>query len=163
MKKKAFTLIELMVAMAIIGVLIGLTVYGISIAQQAQRDTERKSALSDITLGETSYEQTYSTAPKFIDFDSSNAYIGDVSGLSSTNCSTSHCVAVHLKGAAIPSVVGNLNGASMSVLGTQTNTTTTKYGFENCTSGYYIGICLEGGKPYSLGTCSDSSITMTCP
>lgn len=48
--KKGFTLLELIVAMAIIAVLMGLSLFGIQSVQRSQRDTERRSALSNINL-----------------------------------------------------------------------------------------------------------------
>lgn len=48
--KKAFTLVELLVAMAVIAVLITLSVFGIATVQQSARDTQRRSALRDIEV-----------------------------------------------------------------------------------------------------------------
>lgn len=54
-KLKAFTLLELIVAMAIIAVLIGLSVVGINTVQRSTRDTERLSAMNDLVLEIESY------------------------------------------------------------------------------------------------------------
>ena len=61
--KKAFTLVELLVAMAIIGVLIGLAIFGMTAALRSQRDAERKSAVSDINIGITAYLEAYNVYP----------------------------------------------------------------------------------------------------
>jgi prepilin-type N-terminal cleavage/methylation domain-containing protein len=49
-RKNAFTLIELMVAMGIIGVLVTLSLLGIVIVQRSLRDTQRRDAASAIRL-----------------------------------------------------------------------------------------------------------------
>lgn len=53
-KYSAFTLVELLVAMAIISVLIGLAIGAISVAQRVSRDSQRRGALQEISayLGE---------------------------------------------------------------------------------------------------------------
>lgn len=53
MNKKAFGLVELLVAMAIIAILVGLAVLGITIVQRNARDTERRSKVSDIEIALT--------------------------------------------------------------------------------------------------------------
>lgn len=65
-KQKAFTLVELLVAMAIIGVLLGLAIFGLASAQRAQRDTERRAALQDIHIGIQTFYETYSKYPTHI-------------------------------------------------------------------------------------------------
>ena len=65
-QKKAFTLVELLVAMAIIGVLLGLAVFGLASAQRASRDTERKAALQDINIGYQAYYEKNNTYPSNI-------------------------------------------------------------------------------------------------
>lgn len=62
-QNKAFTLVELLVAMAIIGVLLGLAIFGLSTAQRAQRDTERKTALQDLNMGVQVFYETYNRYP----------------------------------------------------------------------------------------------------
>ncbi|MBN2015739.1 type II secretion system protein [Candidatus Dojkabacteria bacterium] len=48
--KKGFTLVELLVVLAIVGILIGLAVGGIRIVQQVNRDTQRKAWARDVQL-----------------------------------------------------------------------------------------------------------------
>jgi general secretion pathway protein G len=49
--KKGFTLIELLVVISIIGILIGLSVFGLQGARQSSRDAKRKSDLQSIRSG----------------------------------------------------------------------------------------------------------------
>jgi prepilin-type N-terminal cleavage/methylation domain-containing protein len=49
-EQKGFTLVELLVAMAIIAILIGMAVFGINVVQQNARDTQRRAAVSDIEI-----------------------------------------------------------------------------------------------------------------
>jgi prepilin-type N-terminal cleavage/methylation domain-containing protein len=54
--KKGFTLIELMVAMAIIAALIGMSVFGINLVQRSERNTKRRAALNNINLAVRNYQ-----------------------------------------------------------------------------------------------------------
>jgi len=54
-KQKAFTLVELLVVMAIIGILIGLSVFGINAALTASRDTQRSADLNNIRIAIEAY------------------------------------------------------------------------------------------------------------
>jgi len=49
-RKKAFTLVELLVAMAVIAILLGLAVFGITVVQQNARDTQRRTMVNDIEI-----------------------------------------------------------------------------------------------------------------
>ena len=53
--KKAFTLVELLVVMVIIGILIGLAIFGLSTAQKGGRDTSRKNDVRNIVTAMESY------------------------------------------------------------------------------------------------------------
>ena len=48
--KKAFTLLELLVAMAIIAILIALAIFGILQVQKNSRDTQRRKAMEDVKM-----------------------------------------------------------------------------------------------------------------
>lgn len=50
MKNKAFTLIEVLVVMVIIGILIGLSVFGLGAVQKGARDGEKKNTLNQVGL-----------------------------------------------------------------------------------------------------------------
>lgn len=61
--KKAFTLLELVVAMAIIATLLGLSLFGIQAVQRSQRDTERRAALQSVNLELANYYSENATYP----------------------------------------------------------------------------------------------------
>ncbi len=51
MMKKGFTLIELLVVISIIGVLVAVSIFGLSSARESARDARRKSDLESIKAG----------------------------------------------------------------------------------------------------------------
>lgn len=63
--KKAFTLIELMVAMGVVAVLIGLSVFGIQTVLRNQRNTERLKFASDLQLSATDFYNVRRAYPTF--------------------------------------------------------------------------------------------------
>lgn len=65
---KAFTLVELMVAMSIIAILIGLSAFGIATAQRNLRDNQRRDKVKDVAAGLANYytlNNSYPTATSF--------------------------------------------------------------------------------------------------
>lgn len=48
--KESFTLVELLIVMAIVAVLMGIAIYGITIVQRNTRDTARRSKLNEINI-----------------------------------------------------------------------------------------------------------------
>ncbi len=63
MRKKGFTLIELMVAMGVIAVLIGMSILGIQTVLRSQRDTERRSIASTVQLNAQGFFNTVGRYP----------------------------------------------------------------------------------------------------
>ena len=63
-KEKAFTLVELLVVMAIIAVLSGLGIMSFISSQQKSRDTKRKGDLKNITLALEAYYNDYGKYPE---------------------------------------------------------------------------------------------------
>ena len=61
--KRAFTLLELMVAMGIIAILAAMSVFGISIVQRSLRNTTRRKALEDLNLAINQYYESRGTYP----------------------------------------------------------------------------------------------------
>jgi len=62
-KQKGFTLVELLVVLAIIGILLSLAVGGIRIVQEVNRDTQRKALVRDIQLSLESYNEKHNQYP----------------------------------------------------------------------------------------------------
>ena len=66
-KKKGFTLIELMVVVAIIGILLSITLYSISLARENARDKQRVADISQIELALSIYKEKNREYPTFDD------------------------------------------------------------------------------------------------
>ncbi len=65
-KEKGFTLVELLVVLAIVGILIALAIGGIRIVQQVNRDTQRKALVRDIELVLEAYQERSNSYPDTI-------------------------------------------------------------------------------------------------
>lgn len=63
MKHKAFTLVELLIAMAIIAILIAISAYGIALVQRNSRNTQRASFTNDFKIGLEKFYSNYGTYP----------------------------------------------------------------------------------------------------
>ncbi len=75
-KQRGFTLVELLAAMAIIAVLLGLAVFGINLAQRSSRDTQRRSAANDISLAVQSYYEQNGAYPTSLTFATNSVPVG---------------------------------------------------------------------------------------
>lgn len=76
---EAFTLIELLVVISIVGILLGLSVFGMQGARQASRDAKRKADLEQIRSGIEMYKADCGTYPTSLTFG------GSLSGNCPTN------------------------------------------------------------------------------
>lgn len=134
--KKAFSLIELLVAMAIIAVLLGLVGFGISTAQRNSRDSQRRQKVADIKL----VLEDYNTRK--------NTYPGTLPAATSTTVT----VDATATGGSV-----TMSGPTL-VLPTTTITGSTSSGTEYCykantaQGGYKIGALLESGSWYYSNT-----------
>jgi len=63
MTKKGFTLIELLVVISIVGILIGLSIFGLAGARESSRDARRKADLELIRSGLEIYRSDCNTYP----------------------------------------------------------------------------------------------------
>ncbi|MEI6462218.1 MAG: type II secretion system protein [bacterium] len=68
-KLKAFTIVELLVVMAVIGVLLSLAVFGIQALQKNQRETQRLNDLRNIQGSLESYYSKYRRYPLQTEFN----------------------------------------------------------------------------------------------
>lgn len=149
---KAFTLVELLVAMAIIGVLIGLSLFGISAAQRNSRDTARRAAVQDINAGMADYFSQTGRFPSAIYFDTDEVLI-DSDG-DGTCASGEVCVPVPLDGAAIPNETGTAGATvgSPDVIGEESTVNDSQWCYGPQTDGYTLAVKLESGESFEGGT-----------
>lgn len=139
--KKGFTLLELLVAMAIIAVLLALAIFGILQVQKNSRETQRRKALEDINMGITDFYSRYYQYPDYINFDFDNSKA--VICLDYTSCGSTKVVVVELKNSARPSDGGGVE---------RTTTNLTQYKFSLEDDGYILAFCREDGVPEDAGT-----------
>jgi prepilin-type N-terminal cleavage/methylation domain-containing protein len=77
MKIKGFTLIELLVVISIIGILVGLSIFGLQGARKASRDAVRKADLEQIRSGLGMYKADCNSYPLTLNLYSSTSLHGD--------------------------------------------------------------------------------------
>lgn len=128
-KKNGFTLLELIVAMAIIAVLMGLSLFGIQSVQRSQRDTERRAALSNINLEVAAYYGDNGSYPT-VTFNVTNSTV------------------------TIGSKTLSLKGAAKIIKPGPSNTTGTTYCYTGAGQAtYQLGVYLEGTESWgAVGT-----------
>lgn len=73
--EKGFTLMELLIAMAIIAVLIALGIAGYSIARRAARNTQRKDVIREVQMYMEDFETKHRTSPDTIVIDVSASQV----------------------------------------------------------------------------------------
>jgi prepilin-type N-terminal cleavage/methylation domain-containing protein len=76
-KYSAFTLVELLVVISIIGILIGLSVFGLQGARKASRDAVRKADLEQIRSGLGMYKADCDLFPSDLNLSSATSLRGD--------------------------------------------------------------------------------------
>jgi len=130
-KLKAFTLVELLVAMAIFAVLVALAIGGVTIAQRAARDAQRRDAMKTIGLN---IANLYSSSSQFPTTITGNA-TGATPGGTLTMTSGSLTGTVQLTGPAILALTTQVGSGTGG----------TKYCYGTTTSGYVLGALMEDG------------------
>ena len=145
--KKAFTLLELLVAMAIIAIILSLAIFGIIQVQRNSRETQRRKAAEDINIGIQDYFSNYGEYPAVLNWSRTAATLCD-----SIGCDSTQAVVVPLKTAA----QYDANG------------TTTKFTKWSALSynprGYILAYCNERGQVVDAGTVNNSDGgSFSCP
>lgn len=132
-KKTAFSLIELLVSMAIIGVLLGLVGFGIATAQQNARDSQRRQTLSDIAIAVEDFRLKYGVLPAGIALDGTDIVLGNNAGGAGI-----------LENYDIDLTTGPTAFASNRI--TTANSTGYCYGLVEDGVGYELAVLLESGQ-----------------
>ena len=130
--KKAFTLVELLVAMAIIAILLGLSVVGITIVQQNARDTQRRAKVSDMEIAITGQLVSQQNLPYSFK-----------TAVNLANTETAVYVSPNLTIQLTGSLRREKNGAEFTM---DTNSSRTDYCYNIEGNLYVIGVALEGGS-----------------
>ncbi len=126
-KLPAFSLTELLAALAIIAILAGLAVAGISYTQRTTRDQERKLVATQIQSALDSYLRTNGGYPSGANLSFQTSQIS-IAG----------------------KVVVQLSGFK-SYSSTATTAAATRYYYSKDTSGYLLCVYLEAGGSYRMG------------
>ncbi|MBL8014836.1 MAG: type II secretion system protein [Candidatus Doudnabacteria bacterium] len=137
--KKAFTLVELMVVMAIIAVLMGLAAFGIATALRVLRDNQRRDSVRNIAVALNAYYADNSRYPTTI-----------------TLSTTAFTVAT---GYVVP-----LAGVAQATNNATPNANGTAYCYSTTTDGFRLGAKLETSTWFMMGSastvtpCTDANI-----
>lgn len=87
--KKGFTLIELLVVISIIGILMGISIIGLTGARESSRDARRKGDIELIKSGLELYRADCNSYPTTAEFPSAgSSLVGD--GISASTCLSSN-------------------------------------------------------------------------
>ena len=136
-RDKGFTLVELLVAMAIIAVLIGLAGFGVTLALRASRDAGREETLDSMRVAIADYLATNNSYPAkaAVTYANGNITVG------TTN--------IPVDGHLVP--VAKVDGSS---------TGGTVYCYGVTTEGYFLAAQLENDKYYELGSSDSDSCAL---
>ncbi len=142
-KKNAFTLIELMVAMGIIGVLVTLSLLGITIVQRSLRDTQRRDSVNAVRLAVEGHYTNNSVYPDIeIQVGGNAMLVGNEE------------VELNGPGKACPS--------GTSVADAQSDSSCSIYCYDTDGNTYSLGVMVEGGTITQVGNSGDDC-SLTTP
>ena len=167
-------MVELLVAMAIIGLLIATAIWGIGIAQQGARNTQRRESGSQLLAGATEYYSRFNQQPNCVfPFSSTEIRFG-INGSGCTSAPTTQYYAVSLAGNAV-SPLSVTTRLSTDLAGNGTTASSTEYvirtPYTNPAAPAGVNIlncvCMEGGGFSDLsepqGTASSTACGTVCP
>jgi len=149
--KRAFTLLELIIAMAIIAVLMGLGVFAITKAQVSSRDSQRVSALNDVSVAIEQIYQNYGTYPSAYTLKKAVNGTGSITFTVPNAPAGSTVPTVSLKGPAAP--------AATTSNGTTSSATQFCVGVDPTYATYVIGVQTEGAQTWQY---KGSYATVNC-
>ncbi|MFW5702457.1 MAG: type II secretion system protein [Candidatus Dojkabacteria bacterium] len=146
-KVQGFSLVELLVTMAIIAVLLGLVGFGIATAQRNSRDSQRRQTVSDVRLALEDYLTRTNQYPTAAQFSQDGTQITIGSGVLPAGSE----IQIEVSGAQVPAATTGSGG--------------TQYCYQaDGNGGYILGAKLENGDWFDqsstiAGTaeCSDSN------
>jgi prepilin-type N-terminal cleavage/methylation domain-containing protein len=155
---KAFTMVELLVAMAIIGLLIAVAIWGIGLAQQSARNTQRREAATQMVAAISEFYSRYNVQPTEIRFTADKMCLGINAADLNTTCDTGaglSVYAINLQGIVLPNTTGLgpvAISSTIAELGTAAtgDATLTKYRLgtgisQGTVTGNVVCVQLEGG------------------
>jgi prepilin-type N-terminal cleavage/methylation domain-containing protein len=151
--KKGFTLLELLVAMAIIAVLVALAIFGILQVQKNSRETQRRKALEDVNIGINDFYSRYGQYPRYVDFK----YIDSEGDNNARICEDA---ATCLDDVIVP--LNNSARANRTNDKTTTNATYYEYTLDD--DGYKLAFCTEDEEIVNGGTSLEdfTEVDMNC-
>jgi prepilin-type N-terminal cleavage/methylation domain-containing protein len=166
-KYSAFTMLEILIAISIIGVLIGLSIFGIILVQRNSRDVDRKLIVEKVGGDLDRLYSKNRTLPKHYSISTNMLLVGNTSQSVSNanNClsNSNNCIFVkldkHLQ-------IGNCSISGDMILNSPrilscppnvSNNTQTAYCYALKNDGYVFSTKLESGQIYSVGTSSDKN------
>jgi prepilin-type N-terminal cleavage/methylation domain-containing protein len=129
--KKAFTLIELMVAMGVVAVLVTMSVVGIQIVQRSLRNTQRRDILNTFNLYLTGFSNDNGRFPL------ANEVSFKDNGNGTGSILVNNVEVTELKGPTIPQATTDQGGTAYCYISEDGST-------------YALAVTVEGGDPWSL-------------
>ncbi len=149
--KKGFTMVELLVAMAIVGLLIATAIWGIGVAQQSARNTQRREAGAQILAGFSEYYSRFNTQAAAGRLGTDGLCICNTT-TNATSCTKAtpgqNCYFISLNGIVTGTNTSvNLNVAGGQKMGAETSASNTQWiiGNGSTVGGTKICASLEGG------------------
>lgn len=152
MKKKGFTLLELIIGMAIVAVLATLGIAGISVVQRSTRDTERRKTLEQINLQLEDMKGPLGRYPELVGRPTAST-TNELRICAVSSCTNTVVRTIELKGSAVLFTTNPSDGRTTSE-GTVYCYTRTSNG-----SAFSVGVSLEGGDAFYLGSATPCSFT----
>ena len=163
--KKGFTMVELLVAMAIIGLLIATAIWGIGLAQQSARNTQRRTAGSLLVAGFAEFYARFNVQPNTFTWA-----VATPTNITLTNGTHSYVIGGFtgiMEPAAATDVITQNTAPAVAAncTGYGANATNTRYILgvvPGASGGIKVCVCLEGASDGSANL-SANPTTVFCP